>query len=477
MTSLWDELGAAKPVHATMPTPGAVHDLGQIEVMADMLQTPLMPWQKFVARVASERDPNDPRRFRYPIVVVTVPRQSGKTTLMRCVLAQRAFMNADRVAFYTAQSGKDASARWLDLVKKIEQSPLESLVTRRMAQGSQALKFPNGSVIAPFAPTPQSLHGYTPHDVMLDEIFYWDAIQGNDLMGAIKPAQITLPDRQLWLVSTMGNSKSEFLNEWVEAGRAATKDPAANVAYFEWALPAGGDIFSQEDWAFHPALGHTIGVEDLAEAAAAHTIGEWERAYMNRRTATAETFVPMGDWDGLAGDVTAPAPSDLSLGIDVAHDGSGAAVVAAWRQSDRVAVKLVKAEQGTGWLPDFYRDFIKAHRVRKVALDPVGETRAALEEIKAAHPGAELTEMTTREYSGACIGFKRLITSKQLVHDGGEILRDAVAAVAIRPLGEGWAFSRVKSSQPVPAVVAAALATRLVEVSPAESKPLIYVPA
>ena len=40
-----------------------------------------MPWQRQVADVALELD--DAGRFAYPLVVITVPRQSGKTTLLR----------------------------------------------------------------------------------------------------------------------------------------------------------------------------------------------------------------------------------------------------------------------------------------------------------------------------------------------------------------------------------------------------------
>ena len=225
------DLEPGAPAYATKPNPDAPSDMGQIIAASRMLGRDLMPWQKLVAQVAGERRIDDPRRYRYPIVCVTVPRQSGKTTLMRTVLAQRAIANRNRVAFYTAQTGKDAVARWADLVKDIEQGPLARFVEKRIAAGSQALTFPTGSRISPFAPTAKSLHGYTPHDVMLDEIFAWDAAQGADLMGAIKPAQLTLKDKQLWLVSTAGHAGSEFLKSWVDAGAGIVHgEPASRTS-------------------------------------------------------------------------------------------------------------------------------------------------------------------------------------------------------------------------------------------------------
>src|SRR5690606_5672588 len=109
----WTELlGAAMPAYATAPTDGAMHDLRGIETVSAALSTPLMPWQRFVARVSTERHPDRPAEFRYKTVVLTVPRQSGKTTLTRCKLVHRGLVNPGRRSFYTAQTGKDARERW-----------------------------------------------------------------------------------------------------------------------------------------------------------------------------------------------------------------------------------------------------------------------------------------------------------------------------------------------------------------------------
>jgi hypothetical protein len=85
---------------------------------------------------------------------------------------------------------------------------------------SERLEFPNGSVLQVFAPTADSLHGYTPATVALDEAFAHDEKLGDELMGAIEPAQQTLPHRQLWVVSTRGDVDSVFLDGWLEKGRA-----------------------------------------------------------------------------------------------------------------------------------------------------------------------------------------------------------------------------------------------------------------
>src|SRR6187431_776274 len=226
--------------------------------LAALLGTPLMPWQRYVADVALELHPDDPGRWRYPTVIVTVPRQSGKTTLLRAVALDRCLTRARTRVFMTAQTGKDAHTRWKDTVEVIERSPFGPHVKVNRAAGAPTFILPNSSQVRAFAPTPKSIHGETPHLVMIDEGWAFDAAQGEDLMGAIRPAQITIADRQLWIVSTRGSADSTFLDAWIDAGRLATRDPGAAVAFFEWSAAEGADAYDPATWEFHPALGHTI---------------------------------------------------------------------------------------------------------------------------------------------------------------------------------------------------------------------------
>lgn len=476
--ALLGALGEAQPTYATRPTPGAVHDLKAVRLAAGLTGTPLMPWQTLVARVATERLPpratGEPAPYRYPVIVLTVPRQAGKTTLMRSVLTSRAIMNRNRVAFYTAQTGKDASARWKDLVSAIEDGPLAPHVHKLMGAGAQSLTFPTGSTIAPFAPTPKSLHGYTPHDVFCDEVFAHDAQQGSDLMGAIKPAQVTLPDRQLWLVSTKGNAYSGFLNEWIDKGRAAIDDPDSGIAFFEWSADPSMDLYDPRAWGFHPALGHTITREDLAEAANVVPRGEWERAYMNLQTSTAETFVPLPVWDALADDPEAAPPwSEVAVGVEVAADGSRSAVVGAWQDAEGwVQVKVIRSAPSHQWLWDWTREHIVGHRPRAFGADKAGQTRVFTDAARTALD-LDISELTAGDFATACAAFKTRILDGTIRHDGSPALRSSIEAAATRPLGESWAFSRTRSAGPIPELIAAVVAVRLLEQAEAPSKPSI----
>ena len=152
---LWDAMGAAAPRFSVMPTPGAPNELASVEVVAQALGTPLIPWQRWAVRCVTEKSLTDPRRYRWPDFTVTVERQSGKTTITRGILLTRAMIYRHRSAFYTAQTGKDATERWTDLVQRIQHGPLKSGIHVRKAIGTQRLVVKTTeSRFSPFAPTP-----------------------------------------------------------------------------------------------------------------------------------------------------------------------------------------------------------------------------------------------------------------------------------------------------------------------------------
>lgn len=460
--------------------------------MAKHLGTPLLPWQALVADVAGERVP-DPARcvscrdgsaychtcpYRYPVVVVTVPRQSGKTTLMRAVAVERCMALPDLPAFYTAQTGKDARDRWNDLVKQVNRSPLKGRVQIRRAAGQERLVFPNGSEFRCFAPTPSSLHGYTPPLVMLDEAFAHDDATGNDLMGAIGPAQITLSHRQLWIVSTAGTADSGFLNKWIEAGR----NRAPGVALFDWgAGPEVENIYDPEAWwEFHPALG-ILCTEEAIQGQAAHlSRSEFERAYGNRPTVTESHEIPAEVWRALGPSDTRvqvpPAAGEpLVLSYDVAHDRSASAIVATWSGAEgRRNSRVVDYAPGMGWVADRITDYRARWNVRAVVADDGGPAREVTDVLRRLHVPVEVTN--AREFATAWGFLMQHLAAVDLLHDGSPVLASAASSVVTRPMGDGQAPSRRNSAADVSALVALMVGAYFHGRTPADAGVLDYWP-
>lgn len=515
---LWDAMGEAKPRYTVWPTAGACHELGACRVTAKMLGTPLMPWQEWTARIATERRLDDVRRYRYPFFLITVPRQAGKTTIVRVILLTRSILYVDRRAFYTAQTGKDARERWADLVSLAtrKRSPLRPLLTVRKAAGSSRLTLdPTGSTLSPFAPTAESLHGYTPHDVALDELFAFSEADGDELLGAVIPAQGTLATSQLVGLSTAGNRDSTFLRRLVVAGRlvhAAALGVALEeldtggraelaaalgirrdeldvsgigpAGYVEWSLAPSLDPFDEGSWTFHPAYGLTQSVEKFREAVGSVPAGVWIRAYCNQWTEDSDPLFDMARYDACAGELGDPPPlSECVVGFGTAPDRSRVAAVIAWRHSSgRVAAMLLHASADlAGWV-----DYLAAlaPSVRRLVGDDGGLNRVILDELRRGRPeGSEHAPLAldSREWQLASGGLHSAIEHRRLLVDGEPddagtmkprdlVLRSGVERAVQRQMGESWALSHKGS----PESVALAAALRGVETVRDTPKPEIY---
>ena len=465
----WPSDAGAPPRFATPRDPSWATDGPLIAVIARALGKPLLPWQQYVADVATEyRITHEGiREYHYRTIVVSVPRQTGKTTLLHALGIYRA-MVLGHDFFYTAQTGKDARARWGDLVKAMRKSdtfrtPLkEERIKIALRGGSEHVEFPNGSVFQAFAPTEDSLHGYTPPTVVLDESFAHSASKGEMLMGAISPAQQTIRAKQVWIVSTMGHADSTFLHDWID--RAV--EGAPRVAGFYWGAGDEHDPYNLDDIPkYHPGVGFVLNdgvltAGDVLAEVENNSRAEYERAFANRRTLTASHLIAPAIWATLGPDEDTPAPvmpadlAGVTLTYDVAADRTAAAIAATWQLDDgRVAGRLLAAAPGLTWVADTI-DRLRPRPDAIVAVDhgPVLEVTDQLRRL-----GHDVTTLNEREYATACGHFLTLIDTAGLVHDGDDHLARSVCGLVTRAgVVDGVAFSRrhsVGDSSPAIALV------------------------
>jgi hypothetical protein len=455
----WPTAWGAPPLYATKRNRQLITDGPQVEIIARGLGTPLIPWQRYTTHVANER--RDDGSYEYQVVIVSVPRQTGKTTVVRANGVHRCLV-CGRDVFYTAQTGKDARARWMDLVKVLRvNDALADKVRVRLRGGSEHVEFPGGSVFQVFAPTPESLHGYTPPTVMVDEGFALDAMAGELLMGAIGPAQITITDKQIWIVSTAGTAESTWFHDWIDLAMEGTP----RVAGFIWGARDDQDPYSLADIAaFHPGVGFELNgavleATAVLEQAGRNSRAEYERAYANRRTVTGAQEIPRDVWEALAPPDFEPpeSPSKCVLVYEVAHDRQSAAIVAAWRHGpDQVRVKVVRAQAGVRWLVPAIRELRASWRPTAVAAAGSGPAVEVTEQLD------HVDVLSERDYAAASGAFLTSIDAGTLEHDGDPTLTGSVTGLVTRPTGDGVALSRRLSVGDSSPGIAAALAAHVI---------------
>jgi hypothetical protein len=416
----------ARPRFSTRRTEGVPSFGGQIAAVASALGWELLPWQRLVADVAGEVNPDG--TWRYPTVIVTTPRQSGKSTLIGSVLAHRAIRQKDSLHWYTAQAGKDANETW----RKWEYKLGEAMPGRwgmRYAQGTERAHFTaSNGVIRPFAPTPKSLHGQQSDTVVLDECWAYSTEQGEQLLQAVIPTQATRPMRQLWIVSTAGTENSTWFRSWIKRGREAVEDPDAGIAYFEWSAPDDADPEDPEVWRdFHPGYGSLIDDHAMSSALDQFGLDGFSRGYLNRWPTAAESW--RAGWPMLATAEGIPEGLPVFLAADASLNQRHAAIGAAALLPDgRISVEVIDARPGTAWLGERLQEIARRHRA-EVIIGSNGPLAFLIEELTRA--GVRVSAAGTGDYAAAGDRFRTLVMERRIAHQADPRLDMAVDAIDV----------------------------------------------
>jgi len=428
--------------------------------MAFLLGRRLIPWQSAALDVASEILPSG--RFAYPVVVWVVPRRAGKTIAVLAKVLERLQIARMTRAWYTAQRREDAAKQFRDeWVPLLELSPLAPKLHVRRAQGSEGFTFrANRSRLQLFAPSETALHGQNADDVNCDEAWYFDVDEGAKLEAGIRPAQVTRPWRQLWIVSAGGTELSSWLDGWMTVGRAGVDDGRRDgVCYLEYSADPHADDYdpaAPATWRrAHPGLGFHVDEAALAGDLETMGLALFERSYLNvwdRPSEHAVSNIDPAAWHAAAGP---GAPADpVVFGIDVSPDRAWSAVGVAGA-GGRSVLELVEHRRGVDWLVPFLREIRAAHRGAPIMARAVVAAGIVAELTRARIP---VDVVGSAEYTSACVTLVDRLNAGTVAHRAQAELDLAALGAARRNAGDAWAWSGARSAVDITPLVAVTLA-------------------
>lgn len=435
-----------------------------VGAVAAELGQPLMPWQQQVADVGLELLPDG--RPAYRAVRFTVPRQSGKTTLILGWEVQRALGWAQRLGapqriVYSAQTGKDAREKLLE-----DQWPLLAPKKQKMGiskvvrtNGSEAIVWKNGSRLVLLASGAESGHGKTVDMAVKDELFADEDLRRDQ---AVNPAMATKPFAQELTASTMGTDASVALNAEVKSGREAVEaDTGSGIAYFEWSADPEADPADPATWwRCMPALGRTISLEVVEHAWATLEFDEFRRAYLNIPTASGVTVFPPSSWAAVC-DSDVEATGEV-FAFDVNPERSAAGIVAV---GPGPVVEVVDFHPGTGWLVARLTELAGRYPKARFALDRNGPAGAFIDDLERFK--VPLVPLDAGEVVRATGKFYDLVVDAGLTVRSNADLDVAVAGAQKRLVGDSFAWGRKSSASDISLLVAATVGV-WVQSAPAE---------
>jgi hypothetical protein len=427
-----------------------------------------LPWQRAAADVIGERLPDG--RYAYPVVVVMVPRQCGKTTFVFDLAIGRCLENHDYRAAYTAQTGHVVTERFGDRFTELSGTPLAPRAVMRRSAGTERVSITaTRSYVKAFPPLDGALRGSALDLVVVDE-----AQEVNDALGAaldrtILPTFSTRRRRQLILVGTAGTDASGYLRRYLEAARAG--EPG--FAVIEYGAHDGDDLDDESMWERrHPGLGLLTDLDTMRTYRTAMGAAGFAREYLNVWTRATSYSIPPEAWANTQHSADMP-PGRLCLGIDVDLDRTVAAIAVAGADRHLELAELLAPDQAAARAAEL------AERAScPIALDASGPVATILDELRRLIPESahkrRLLVMHTPDAAVAAAGLLDDITNGAVSIWPHPALDDAVAAAMTRTIGDGFTWSRRHSAASIAPLVALGAARWGYERLPPEpARPLV----
>lgn len=426
--------------------------LDKAEEYADWLGIELWGWQRHVLSIALERE-ND--RWARQRIVIQVCRQVGKSTLLTIRLLL-GVMLAERIA--VAAQRRSASAELWDHVTDLllDRLPRQSIQLRRSI-GAERLrvKTPHGQGDMSVVTASKTAARARTFDVLaIDEA----AFVTPEFLAAIRPTRLTAKAPQFWFISSAGDESAVAWRQELAATHASDPD---SVAVFRWGATPDDDWSSEDTWAAAiPTFGCDGGVqvEALREDWAALTPTAFAREYLSIGSSEKPAAIPLHDWQRCQGTL-GPVPRGwhTRLAVDVAPDGSSAAIAAAWRDnSGKLCGTLLTSGDGDSWLQHKLLTLIRDHGPGAVVLDALCPARHMVPNLERAGHRVAVTQ--TWAYASSCTALAQACADGQITIESSEPLRLAHLSAIRRPLSRAWGIGRQEGGDPVQPLVALALA-------------------
>ena len=441
------------PLYSTKPDPSRPNRLDQMRMVYSLMGLKMIPWNEHVMSVITEMEhsptPDQPDRMvpYYRFVVVVVPRQTGKTEGIGAPLVFERMLlwpGDEQHMLWCAQNLPDTLEVFRNkIIPRLTRSKtIRDKAKFKIQASSMSLakieSKTTGSTVRLISTSSSAGHGATPGLAIIDEAWVKKA---REREHALRPAQRSLDDAQLIIMSTAGDSESDYLRSLVDMGRKRA-DPSSNyngrMAFFEWGADPQDNPHSVETWKKAcPALGHFQKIQVLKEehddADESGNLDSFRRSALNQWVdGIREPVIPSEIFEALISKTAKPKGS-LFIAVDAPSDRSSAIVMA----SDGESIEVVNKDLKTSWLSKYLRELWEQnHDVQEIVSLRGSPVQSTLERLKTNH-GVAVTLLSALEHQQACGLFYDACMEESVMLRAINIhhLREALAIAEKRELG------------------------------------------
>jgi len=310
--------------------------------IASCLGDRLRPWQRFVLDRALEHRADG--SLRWPEVLLTVSRQSGKTVLERGLCGWRAsaaeLFGEPQKVLTVANVKETALLPWRVVARRAH----EFGAIPRYAIGTERIEWPGeyepeGTWLVQAANRNAGV-GHSSGLIVVDEAW---SVERAVVEGSLVPSQLERFDPQLWLISTAGDGTSDLFAEHRSLAIAQLADPeAADLLLIEWSAAPDAEDDDRTAWREASSHWNERRLERLESLYKRTSKEDFRRQYLNQWVqGSAHAWVTDVAW-GKCRDAERELPAGLgSLAIEthVAGEPYGWVLAVLDRDSGEVVVR------------------------------------------------------------------------------------------------------------------------------------------
>ena len=387
--------------------------------------------------------------------LVSMPRGNGKSALAAMLCLAELFAGPESAeVLVVASDQRQANITFRMAVRMIELTPA---LAERAHIYQDRLKVPqSNSVMFPLPAEPDSLHGWDPSLLIVDELH----VVTRDVWEAVTSASGKRPDSLTLAISTPATSTDSIMWELVKHGREGTDK---TFRLIEFMAPEGCDVEDRKAWkTANPAAQGKAPFLDLdALDAVRKTLREpsFRQLRLGQWVTGVDSWLPHGLWDSREDLERTVAPSDrIVMAFDGSASGDSTAligctvddphhlfVVGLWENPGDKRWRVPRREvlERIEWAFEHYN-------VKELAADPWG-WRTELEDLQHTYGPERVTEWNTataQRMAPATDRFYQAITSEELTHDGNPDMARHFAHTVAKSTALGDLVSKDKRNSP-----------------------------
>jgi hypothetical protein len=439
----------------------------------DSIGMTLFDWQRSVLRHALAIDERG-KWAAYEVDLI-VPRQNGKNEILVALELASVHVLRKRLVVHSAHEAATAAKQMARIDELADQLPevarlLPLTKTRGMhvANGKEHIRFRNGAVLDLKTRTRKAGRGFSADLVVLDEAFELSAQAVGSLMYTLRARR----NPQMWKTSSAPHANSNILHADRERAEHPDVDDS-RFLYMEWGNDADCDPNSPQSWArSNPSLGmvapgfalelQTFRNEWAGAKGDPETAAEFIREVCGvpeMPAGAGSSPIPLDVWESLTDGNSMATDASIRLALDVGRDRKFSTFAVAGHRADALGHVAVRDRRpGTDWVLARGAELAAGHKTPVIIVK--GSPAASfIDEFERA--GVAVDVMSPGEYAEACGRFIDATRGEapQLRHRGDTALRAALAAVAVKDVGDGAvAWGRKSSSTDITALTACTVA-------------------